>query len=335
MKGIHQQILKQIRSGSNLVLATVIRTTGSTPQKPGSSALFGEEGLLVGTVGGGMLEGEIQHVANSVLISGLSDTFYFNLDTKQGDEGSICGGDAMVLVDANPAAHLEAFEAMERSLSEREEGSLLTILSQKQSNGIVIQRYWIAQKEDHLQLPSLDMELTTSLTSQYSGVFRTGFLEIELSSPELPSQEIAYLEQVRPMPHLIIAGAGHIGKALAHLGSLLDFEVTVIDDRPEYANSQHIPEATHLIVKDIGVAMEEVEKGPDTFIVLVTRGHQYDAEALKPCLGSQAAYVGMIGSRHKVGVMKKQFLKEGWATPEQWSHIHDPIGISIGSQTVQ
>jgi xanthine dehydrogenase accessory factor len=137
------------------------------------------------------------------------------------------------------------------------------------------------------------------------------------------------------LPKLVIAGAGHVGKALSHLGRLLDFEVTVIDDRPEYANPANIPDADHLIVQDIGKAMRELDRGPDTYIVIVTRGHHHDGEALKPLIGSGAAYVGMIGSLHKVGVMKKRFLGEGWSTPEHWEEVYAPVGLAIGSQTVQ
>ena len=146
---------------------------------------------------------------------------------------------------------------------------------------------------------------------------------------------MAFLQHIKPFPRLIIAGAGHIGKALAHLGSLLDFEVTVIDDRKEYAHAGNVPDADHLIVKDVGQAIQEQDTGPDSYVVIVSRGHEHDTEALKACIGSRAAYIGMIGSRNKVGVMKKKFLEEKWATPEQWSAIHAPIGIHIGSVTVQ
>ncbi|MGW8316357.1 MAG: XdhC family protein, partial [Bacteroidales bacterium] len=114
-----------------------------------------------------------------------------------------------------------------------------------------------------------------------------------------------------------------------------DFEVTVIDYRPEYAHASHLPDADHIVLKDIGEAMKGLDPDPDTYCVIVTHGHQHDGEALKPLIGSKAAYVGMIGSRHKVGVMKKEFIDKGWATPEQWSRIHAPIGLPIGSKTVQ
>ena len=134
---------------------------------------------------------------------------------------------------------------------------------------------------------------------------------------------------------LVIAGAGHVGKALAHLGKLLDFDVTVIDDRPEYANAENIPDAGHFVVGDIGQAMKNLTIGRDIFIIIVTRGHRHDNEALLPCIGCDAAYVGMIGSKSKVEKMRRQFVGEGWATPEQWKKIHTPIGLEIHSKTVQ
>lgn len=335
MNCIYHQVLEQLRNGSRVVLATVVRTAGSTPQKPGSSALFSENGLLSGTVGGGILEGEVEHISKSVLITGISDHYYFNLDTDQGDEGAICGGEAVVLVDANPGAHLKALEEMEQSLKQRTGGMLMTSVNKGNGNGRTIQRYWITSKHTDVLPPDLDPEIKQAVYDLLNDPANKGFTELELSTVDKTTFEMVFLEPIDPLPHLVIAGAGHIGKAVAHLGSLLDFEVTVIDDRPEFANSENVPDADQLIVKDIGEAMGELKTGADTYVVIVTRGHNHDSEALKPCIGSGAAYVGMIGSGHKVGVMKERFLKEGWATAEEWSRIHTPIGLPIGSKSVQ
>jgi xanthine dehydrogenase accessory factor len=134
---------------------------------------------------------------------------------------------------------------------------------------------------------------------------------------------------------LVIAGAGHIGRSLSHLGSLLGFEVTVIDDRPEYANHENIPDAGNFIVKNIGEASRELKKAPDTYMVIVTRGHKDDAEALRACIDSDLAYLGMIGSSKKIGAVREEFFRNGWATPEQWSKLHSPIGLEINSVTVE
>ncbi|MCX6335507.1 MAG: XdhC family protein [Bacteroidia bacterium] len=144
-----------------------------------------------------------------------------------------------------------------------------------------------------------------------------------------------FLEPVFPLPVLVIAGAGHIGKALSHLGRMLDFEVTVIDDRSEFANTENLPDADHIIMKDIGKTMSEINMVSDTYIVIVTRGHKDDAQALKPCIGSGAAYVGMIGSKEKVSRIKAEFIEKQWASEEQWNGIHTPIGLDIKSKTVE
>jgi xanthine dehydrogenase accessory factor len=180
----------------------------------------------------------------------------------------------------------------------------------------------------------MQANLKKQVKEQLKNARRLGFAEMTVSADE-QRLGFAFLEHIKPKLRLIIAGGGHIGQALAHLASLLEFEVTVVDDRSEFANTSIFPDADHLVVKDIGSAMSEMEYGPDSYVVIVTRGHRQDGEALKACIGSGAAYIGMIGSSHKVGIMKKLFISEQWASREQWASLHTPIGLNIGSQTVQ
>jgi len=335
MRSIYHNILDQIREGAGIVLATVVQTSGSTPQKPGSSALFDESGLLAGTVGGGPLEDEIQHIAESVMISGSSDCFYFNLNAEPGSEGAICGGEARVLVDADPAANIAALEALETSLARHDEGFLLTVVSKKFDQGRSIRRYWIAGTGPEDLPEGMDAEFKKLVQKQFEPAVRDGFTGIDLTSVPGHQVSMAYLEHIKPLPRLVIVGGGHVGKALAHLGSLLEFEISVLDDRPEFASKEHIPDADHLVVGEPGKSLSQIRPGADSYIVIVSRGHRLDGEALRACIGSEAAYIGMIGSRNKVAVMKKQFLEEGWATAEQWAEIHAPVGLPIGSVTVQ
>ena len=224
---------------------------------------------------------------------------------------------------------------MEKSITQRKGGHLITTVSREQENGRNINRYWVMEENRDTLPPGFDPTVKDALLNHFTGPAVSGFSELDLPGSVQTFFEMVLCETIKPFPQLVIAGAGHVGKALAHIGSLLDFEVTMIDDRPEFANQENIPDADHHIIEDIGKAMSELETGQDTYIVIVTRGHNHDAEALKPCIGSSAAYVGMIGSSHKVGIMKKRFMTEGWATAEQWSRIHTPIGLSIGSKSVQ
>jgi len=88
-------------------------------------------------------------------------------------------------------------------------------------------------------------------------------------------------------------------------------------------------------VEDIGKAMSELDIAHDTYVVIVTRGHKDDAKALRECIGSEAAYLGMIGSKNKVSLMREEFIRKGWAEPREWKDIHAPIGLDIHSQCVQ
>ena len=336
MKNIYLQIPLKHPDISQLVLATVTTTSGSTPQKPGSSALFGQSGLISGTVGGGVLEGRVQQIAQNALQSKESGHFHFRLDNSMSNgEDALCGGKISVLVDANLNNHISVYENIRKSSADRIPGVLITMVTNLKGEKCLINRYWMTSDIK----PPIPSEFFPKIEPEASGIISNSnpydYRRLELNVPGKEPSSLFFLEPVLPLPELVIAGAGHIGKALAHLGQILDFEVTIIDDRPEFANRQNIPDAEHIIVDDIGKAMVNIKKTSDTYIVIVTRGHIDDANALKPCIGSEAAYVGMIGSRNKVALMHDDFIRNGWATQQQWEKIFAPVGLEIKSKTVE
>jgi xanthine dehydrogenase accessory factor len=334
MKNIYKSYLEVQHSGQPLVLATVVRTQGSTPQKPGSTALIGADGIITGTVGGGVSEGRVQAAAMAIAKSGRSALMEFNLANEISEkQEAICGGYATILMDADPASSSPCFEELLRSISTGKAGVLVTILRTGSTDSISVERSWI--EVSHGIPGHIRDELKPDISRLVSSGDIYGFAECNIHSVgEEPSLSY-FIQPFFPREKLVIAGAGHIGKALAHLGSLLDFEVTVADDRIEYANKENIPDADHLVVGDIGTALESLAVGEKTYVVIVTRGHKDDAHALKPCIGRKLAYTGMIGSKMKVAAMRDDFLLNGWVTEEQWSMIHTPVGLPIGSQSVE
>jgi xanthine dehydrogenase accessory factor len=336
MKNIYLQILDLQAADSPLILATVTRTNGSTPQKPGSSALFCRKGLITGTVGGGIVEGKVQKIAIDAVLTRKSGHFHFNLANDiSNTEEAICGGQISVLVDANINNSFPVFEQVKQSIAKQIPGVLITMVTGFNEKTVLINRYWM----NEISKPLIPIEFLEKIEpvvmSLLSASNPSDYRELELTIPGEEPSSLFFLEPIFPHAQLVIAGAGHIGKALAHLGSILNFEVTVIDDRPEYANSENIPDASHIIVKDIGEAMQELKKNADTYVVIVTRGHKDDAAALKPCIGSELAYTGMIGSKKKIATMRMNFIENEWATGKQWDKIHAPVGLEIKSQTVE
>ncbi|MCB0133867.1 MAG: XdhC family protein [Caldilineaceae bacterium] len=145
--------------------------------------------------------------------------------------------------------------------------------------------------------------------------------------------------EVRAQPyHLIIAGAGHVAVPLAAMAALCDFTVTVLDDRPQYANAQRFPAADRVIA---GPFREELRKlrgdrpafDPATCLVLVTRGHQHDVDLLLEVLDDPLAYLGMIGSRRRIRAVYELLERERGIPRQRFDRVHAPIGLDIGAQT--
>ncbi|MEZ4768605.1 MAG: XdhC family protein [Caldilineales bacterium] len=142
--------------------------------------------------------------------------------------------------------------------------------------------------------------------------------------------------QHRP-PELVIVGAGHIAVPLARLGKLCDFTVTVLDDRPQYANRARFPEADAVLAKPLRETMRdwaaEGRLDSDSCVVLVTRGHQYDIDCLLEILDAPLAYIGMIGSQRRVRTVFDLLAVEQGIPPEKFDRVYAPIGIAIGART--
>jgi xanthine dehydrogenase accessory factor len=142
------------------------------------------------------------------------------------------------------------------------------------------------------------------------------------------------VEPVVPSPLLLIAGGGHIGQALAAQAVGIGFDVTVLDDRPEFTDPARFAEGVVTRCGDLAAELAAHSLGSDTYVVIVTRGHQHDAEALRACVGRPAAYVGMIGSRRKVALLRESFIESGWATAQEFDRVYAPIGLDLGAETV-
>jgi xanthine dehydrogenase accessory factor len=140
------------------------------------------------------------------------------------------------------------------------------------------------------------------------------------------------LEVHEPPATLVIVGGGHIGKALATIGDLCGFSVVVVDDRPEYASQERFPEADRVICGDFAEVLGELPIDSNTYIVTVTRGHKHDEVSLRQVAESEAAYVGMIGSKRRVGAVLKHLIDDGLGE-EAVRRVHTPIGLDIGAET--
>lgn len=130
---------------------------------------------------------------------------------------------------------------------------------------------------------------------------------------------------------LVICGAGHIAVPLAQFALKMGFSVTVLDDRPDFADPARF-EGCDTIAEDFGSALQKVKMDPYTFVVIITRGHEHDAECLAKILPRETAYVGLIGSRRRVHFVLEMLSQQGFSR-ERLEDVFTPIGVPIGSES--
>jgi xanthine dehydrogenase accessory factor len=135
-----------------------------------------------------------------------------------------------------------------------------------------------------------------------------------------------------PESRLIVLGGGHIAKPLVEFGSKVGFSVTVVDDRPMFANQQRFPDAEKVICESFTNCFTQLNLNESSFVVIVTRGHRHDFNCLKQVLNYNTAYTGMIGSRRRVKIVKEQLLQECYPA-ELIKKVNAPIGLEIGAVT--
>ncbi len=301
---IHRKIVELIDGGRSLAVATVLSVQGSTPQQPGAKAAIDAAGHIWGTVGGGPVEAEAQRAAVEACRSQSPRVLAIHLDSDDAAAaGSICGGSMRILVDPSVARHRSCYAAAADAIERRRRGVLRTTIGKGDPPQVTVE--WLPQEAG----------------------------EVAAGTGAESSTEI-FVEPIIPRPLLLIAGGGHVGQALAVQAVQIGFDVTVLDDRPEFADAALFPPGVEV---HCGSVPEEIGRHPlddDTYVVLVTRGHRHDAEALAACIHRRPAYIGMIGSRRKVALIRRSFLEGGLATEEEFNRVFAPIGVSIGAVTV-
>jgi xanthine dehydrogenase accessory factor len=137
-----------------------------------------------------------------------------------------------------------------------------------------------------------------------------------------------YVEVIKPTPRLLIIGGGNIGTRLAKLGQIAGFFVTVIDPA---AKREELPSDSEVIAEPVEKGVKLAEITPYTYIVIAT-GHKYDESAIRAVVNSEAAYVGMVGSRNKAALTIKNLVDQGFPEDKVKS-IHTPVGLDIGAET--
>jgi len=136
------------------------------------------------------------------------------------------------------------------------------------------------------------------------------------------------IELVEPKPKLIILGAGHVAKALTKMGQTIGFSITVLDP---FAKAEDFPEADIVVEGDYVKGLRNIPLYEHDNVVILTR-HHADEDTLRAVVNSEAGYIGMIGSKNRVGQVYEELIREGMPA-EKLLKVHAPVGLDIGAET--
>ena len=328
METSYTKLAELLAADETVAVATIIDVRGSVPREVGAKMIIHPLGRHVGTVGGGCGEADVIRAALDVIQTGQSKTVRVDLTEDVSMQAlGVCGGimDVFVARADGAQALRERIDALLASADAREPVALATVVSGENAGREAV--VWL----DRETLGDLGLgDLETQVVADARDVLRGR--QHRLLNYEDAGVKV-FVEIQRRAPELIIVGAGHIALPLAHVASMSDFSVTVMDDRPSFANRERFPSANKVITAPLRESVRDLAMDQDTFIVLVTRGHTHDVECLLEVLDRSVAYIGMIGSQRRVDAVFTLLEEEMGINPARFDLVYAPIGIAIGART--
>lgn len=318
---------EQLEAVRPVVVITIMSLSGSTPRHGGTKMAMGADGKSYGTIGGSLIEAAAISEAKKVLSSGQSKALSYEMTGKDATApGMICGGKAEILLDylAATKENLEFSRRWRDAISRGKNFYLLTYL-RGEGRAFKVTGHGIIDADGSPIISTPEMRDIEKLKTELHNISSTAILPL--------GEARVLVDRIRRLKTLYCFGAGHVAAPTAHLAALAGFRVAVIDDRAEYASAERFPEVNELrVVRDYNQAFDGLEIDEDSFIVIVTRGHQYDREVLEQSLKTNAGYIGMISSRRKREAIYEYLVAQG-VKKERLEQVHSPIGIDIGGET--
>ena len=305
------KIMKQkLSSGEDLVLVTIIASSGATPRGAGARMLIGKDGRLCGTIGGGAVEYRSEQIAASVLKekASLGHDFTLTKDDVQ-NLGMICGGACDVFFHYIPASDPHTLELTHRAEDEFRKGSNLWLLTD-------------VGKADRMGLYTPE----------------TGFWGIDapesLSLSRHPERtDNIFAEQINCSGRVYVFGGGHVAQELVPVLAHVGFRCVVMDDRDEFTKPELFPGAEEVVCGDLRRIGDYFSIGGEDYVCVMTRGHAYDTVVQAQVLKCRPTYCGVIGSAFKAAGVRRTLKEEYGLVDEELDLVTTPIGLNIKGET--
>jgi xanthine dehydrogenase accessory factor len=322
-----------VRSGRRFAVATVVRTHGSTPQTIGAKLVVTGEAdeRPLGTLGGGCVEADAILAAREVLTNGARSLREYRLNEELAwNTGLVCGGTMWILAERGDVAlsigGQDLVDEVARAAGGGPPVAVVTRLK-KDGRAYAFDGRVVVRADGRivgtLGTPEADERAAEAAVAQLAkGPSR-------LLVPD--DEHELFIEPVMGRPRLIIAGGGHVAKAIARQARLLDFDVTVLEDRPEFTNPERFDGAT-VLAGEVAETIGSLQYGAQDFLVVATRGHKMDADCVLAAAKTDVGYIGLLGSRRKT-VLIADLLREHAIPADRIAAIHAPVGLDLGGRT--
>ncbi|MFB0919689.1 MAG: XdhC family protein [Oscillospiraceae bacterium] len=317
MKQFFETAKQQMAEGNDVVLVTVIASSGSTPRGSGARMVVTEAGRIYGTIGGGAVEYKSTLMAVEAIKNKASLLHEFCLTRNEVEDlGMICGGNVTVYFHYVPHND-EEFRALADhviGLIDRRETSWLIMGISEGNRGEV------------------------GIFGLKSGLFGIKTLDFNYRELTHKAQHMLingkpyYVEELVHSGKVFVFGCGHVAQELVPVLAHVGFRCIAVDDRPEFASESLFPDAEQVMLIDFKNIGKTITITENDAVCVMTRGHAYDTDVELQVVSSPAYYIGVIGSRSKIAAVAK-ILREHGISEEQIASIHSPIGLEIMAET--
>jgi xanthine dehydrogenase accessory factor len=234
---------------------------------------------------------------------------------------------------------MSLYETLRRCLAEERLVAVATVLAGPARAGAKLLIHPDGRTEGSLGAGALDEAVgreavraqrrEESVRRAYDAALLDGALE---SGAEGREPVDVFIEVFAPSPHLLLFGGDHIAIPLTHYAKELGFRVTIVDARSRFANRQRFPDADEIVVAWPDKAFAQLAVNTSTYIAILSHDPKLDEPATHGALGTDARYIGAIGSRKTHADRRERLRREGFSD-EQIARIHGPIGLDLGGQT--
>lgn len=320
------------------VLATVVHVEGSSYRRPGARMLVLENGMMIGAISGGCLEGDA--LKKALLTFSDKTTRLITYDTSNEEDATVgiqlgCEGVIQVLFEyINHTQQNNPIELIRKACNNRQKSVLVTLFDVQDKKNPLMGTTCLYNEHGHFE-SNLEETINKSIVVDAQQVIAN--VQPQFTTYQIGEQSInGFLDYIQPPISIVIVGAGNDAIPLSKMADLLGWEVKVVDGRNTHAKQDRFISACQVLVSKPEKVLEQIKIDDRTCFVLMTHNYQYDLQMLKALLPLGISYIGLLGPKKKLEKALNELVEQGFVPTEaQLANVYGPTGLDIGAETAE